>query len=304
LQKRNKIELLTHCDLDGIGCGVLINDSFPDANVHFCSHRDIDKNIQRITEDTILFIADIFPHEDKSIKHLNNMAVPIFFFDHHPGAVKELKRLYNVVQGSVVNLNYCAAVLLRNFLYRREDKFQELVHHINDFDANPNRNPNSIGFKLNLIMREIGIGKMYNMLKDQAAFHWRTDFDDILKIVNKKKNNVLKKAKEIEINNTHIIRNKNIVIFSDYQFIKFSNEIIERENNIDLYVFINDGELAFRKGQSYSIDCQKLAEHFNGGGHPYAAGAPKPDHLLNSPRDIVEDYLLNEIDTFLSTVQD
>ena len=55
------------------------------------------------------------------------------------------------------------------------------------------------------------------------------------------------------------------------------SKILDGHAGVDIAIALyKDGRIAFRRRDESNLDVRALAELFNGGGHPYAAGAKLP----------------------------
>jgi oligoribonuclease NrnB/cAMP/cGMP phosphodiesterase (DHH superfamily) len=126
-----KILSISHNDLDGVGCQILLGAVF--KNIHYinCSYYDIDKELKATNPDEydFIFVTDIFPNDKASLEKFNNLIL----IDHHQTAIHCPENHW------FVHKIYSATYLVKHFLdkmYRFEklEKYSKIVKLINDYD--------------------------------------------------------------------------------------------------------------------------------------------------------------------------
>lgn len=108
LNSNSKILNITHNDLDGVGCAILLSYVFKNINVISCSYYNIDATLNSINiEDyDFIFVTDIFPNSKDVLYRFKNLMV----IDHHQTATHSPKDNW------FVNTKYSATYLVKHFI--------------------------------------------------------------------------------------------------------------------------------------------------------------------------------------------
>ncbi len=131
IDKNSKILNVTHNDLDGTGCSILLGGVFKNIDYLVCSYFSIDKELLMINPDDYdyVFVTDISPKIDEVLDKFDNLIL----IDHHQSAKNDPKKK------RFVNRKYSATYLTNHFLTKmygeeRLARFSKLVKLINDYD--------------------------------------------------------------------------------------------------------------------------------------------------------------------------
>jgi oligoribonuclease NrnB/cAMP/cGMP phosphodiesterase (DHH superfamily) len=131
IPKDAKILAVSHDDLDGVGCQILLGGVFKNIEYRNCSYFNIDKELMAIDSKDYdyVFVTDISPKIHEVLDDFDNLIL----IDHHQNAKNDpTKHRY-------VNKKYSATYLTNHFLKKMygEDKlkrFSKIVTLINDYD--------------------------------------------------------------------------------------------------------------------------------------------------------------------------
>ena len=131
LPRNAKILSISHNDLDGVGCQILLGAVFPNITYINCSYFDIDKELLATdpTEYDYVLVTDIFPNNVESLEKFDNLIL----IDHHQTAINcPEKKWY-------VNKLYSATYLVKHFLDKmfgpeKLERYTRMVKLINDYD--------------------------------------------------------------------------------------------------------------------------------------------------------------------------
>ena len=122
---------ISHNDLDGVGCQILLGGIFKNIKYINVSYNTIDKELMNLEPDDFdyVFVTDISPKIQEVMDKFDNLIL----IDHHQTAVNtpEKKRY--------VNKNYCATYLVNHFLTKmyggdKVARFSKFVKLVNDYD--------------------------------------------------------------------------------------------------------------------------------------------------------------------------
>lgn len=126
-----RILSVSHNDLDGVGCQILLGGVFKNIEYRNCSYFNIDKELMTINGEDYdyVFVTDISPKIHEILDGFDNLIL----IDHHQNAK-------NVPEKNLfVNKKYSATFLTNHFLtkmYGKEkvQRYSKLVTLINDYD--------------------------------------------------------------------------------------------------------------------------------------------------------------------------
>ena len=91
-----KIAHITHSDLDGFGCSVLVGMVHPQRKTFFCGYNDIDRTVEKCMEDyDEIILTDIVPGKKVLTELLLFKGAKVTIIDHHKrSALKALENLW------------------------------------------------------------------------------------------------------------------------------------------------------------------------------------------------------------------
>jgi len=314
---------LSHNDMDGAGCNIVLRSRYPDMKTIHSSYNDIIENLELIDENMdhrvkAMFITDLnfdVPSFIQLAKVISrNPGVKFVYIDHHPyeGAVGEIfekiKKLPNFIV--VHEIGKSATKLCYETIKSDDVELGKLVDYINAFDIwLETQDPKNFkvgwflntifwelkmsGFKSNLIKNDYKIPKFFKtMYADQV--------EDKNKYIEKMKGNGLLIEDE---------ENSVLIAFSDKYKSWFQNDFPDyvvhilpyvSKNNISVRISntpevtwakeMKEEMVAFIQSYPYTMSC---------GGHEHAFGsaiepdAPKEDifALIEGLSEIAGTYL-------------
>lgn len=114
--------LISHNDLDGVGCGVVAHKSFDgDIAVYFCDIKGIDERIVEILEENSdvqrLFITDITPKLQSTLDYIGGLEADVTLLDHHETTIKTYETL--MIPDNMLcqfDMKRCGTKLLSDYL--------------------------------------------------------------------------------------------------------------------------------------------------------------------------------------------
>lgn len=299
-----KIKLLTHCDLDGIGCAILAYLAFgrDNVDVDYCNYDDVDGKIREFylcgksEEYDAIYITDISVDEevaveiDSLVKAEQNWKL----FDHHATSLWlneyewcEVRVAYNNgIKTSGTELFY--DYLFRNrYLFDCEDwklfNIDNFVIMVRDYDTWRWKELKYTGFKCKKLNDLFHIYGRYDFI-DWVLEHIEKPniFPDFSEI-----DEALLKIKQKEINYYIECKDKQIVekvdkfgyryglVFSDRYASELGNYISEVHPELDYIAMVNmsNGTVSYRTVKE-DIDLGgEIAHSHGGGGHRKAASS-------------------------------
>lgn len=283
--------LITHTDLDGIGCAILAKLFFKnDIEFILCkTYKDVNEYLEKINiaDYNKIFITDITCDE----KYMQSEK--ILLFDHHKTSLFLNQYKNCTVKVTLNNKLTCGAELFYQYLLSKGlCKYDYFVELIRLYDTWEWINYNSkIPYYLNNLIYILGTNNFINSYVEKLQKHDLNELNifsnterilleyqenQIQNFINNKKPYI--KTFNININN---IKRKIGICFAEQNQSILGNTIC-KEENIDIMIMINLNypSISFRT-ELEDIDVSMLAKKINisGGGHKKAAGSVLSDEI-------------------------
>ena len=275
---------ISHNDLDGLGCGVLIK-KFISGNIKtvYLGYDDIDRYIEDNYHyyDRII-ITDVSPQYG-TVEMLAGEK-DVLIIDHHASseALKDFHFTYH-------DITKCATMLTYEYLLQKgfkAEEYEEFARCINDVDMWFLKREDSL--KMSVLFNLMGIIRMEERFLS-AAYNGFTDTEKLLiTLEEERRDNYIKKA----MKNIETIKDKDgltfAVVFAESYVSELGNYIIS-EDISDYVMLINAQSKKISLRSRKDIDIRHIAERNGGGGHKNAAAFP----IKNETFDI--DNLLKNV---------
>jgi len=197
-------KLLSHNDLDGVGCGIIAKLAFgEDVEVRYNSvsflNQEVEKFLDQKTEDTFLFITDLSVNEENTIRldDYYKKGGKVQLIDHHKTALhlNDFEWGFVSVQDEDGTLT-SATSLLYEYLVKHEymtpspaiSEFVELVRQYDtwDWERNNNLEAQRLNALFYLISFDEFVEKMVTRLKESDHFYFDELETQILDMEEKK----------------------------------------------------------------------------------------------------------------------
>ena len=272
--------MITHTDLDGVGCAVIFKYAFgADADVRFVgNHVLVDREINAaIAEDPgMLIISDLSPSSG-SIANINNNAFKngIRVIDHHATALH-----LNHYDWANIDVNRCGTMGVYDELLPHLEGEIGIPHVypfcslVDDYDRWIHSTPDSK--RLNTLFFIMGRDAFIDRCLGTARPHKFNETDELLiSIATKEEKSHVDRAIQSALNNgmVDMFGHKALFVFSD----KYQSAIGEqcRVNKIDadfVAIFNAGSGTVSLRSIGDDIDVAEIAKLMGGGGHPKSAG--------------------------------
>jgi len=257
--------LVTHTDLDGIGCEILFRKYFQnkDLQVYNCDYNNVNETILNILEneeDFYLYITDLSVNElvAEKLDRLGN----VLLLDHHPTALW----LTDKYHWAIVDTSICGTKLFYNYLNTesRLSMYNNFVTYVDDYDRWVHNY--GISKKLNRLLYLIGKEKFVErFLKDEDSYLTPTE-QTLLKVEEARMERYLEKSKK-----KIYWSGKSIIIFAEQYHSELGHYLLNKFGaNIVFIVNPRDMKVSLRSRKD--VDCSVIARSYGGGGHPQASG--------------------------------
>ncbi|MFJ8516413.1 DHH family phosphoesterase [Lysinibacillus xylanilyticus] len=288
-------KLLSHNDLDGIGCGILAKLAFQEqVKVKYNSISSLDREIEYFLDnyerDTFLFITDLSPNEENE-KRLNDYYIAtgnVQLLDHHKTAFylneyewgKVLTEDENGYLTSATSLFY--QYLVTHGFLEQTNAITEFVELVRQYDTwEWEKNDNQQARRLNTLFFLVSIEefeeKMLERLKISEHFYFDEFEKKILTMEEEKIERYIRRKKR-ELVQTSIGDFFTGVVYAESYHSELGNELGKENVHLDFIAILNMGgkRISFRTIHDH-IDVSAIATQFGGGGHQKAAGCSLTD---------------------------
>lgn len=309
---KEKVVLVTHNDLDGVGCQIILKSICTnfDITVINCNYDKVDRIVKNLVTGSEhydrLFITDISVRDSSVVELINNTTCfsHVVLLDHHE-TVEELnsQSWATVKMVDENNKRVCGTTLLLDYIYNNITKdifkqyrdFAEIVRKWDTWDWFEHRNEENgmIPKKLNDLFHIYGIEKFETSMIEKLTLG-DSIFDEtdkvILDIKQQEINNYINQKdcsfKKIVVDN-HIVG----VVFGEKYISELGNELSSRHQDCDYIAIINGSTVSLRTTHT-NIHLGEIAKKYGGGGHKQAAGYCLP----SSMDELLRFYFDNSID--------
>jgi oligoribonuclease NrnB/cAMP/cGMP phosphodiesterase (DHH superfamily) len=271
----SKIISLSHTDLDGYGCQIIISNYFSTQNVSYMnsSYTKIDETIEYIAElgvnqnISVIFITDL----NLSQNNINTLKpllenTRIYVIDHHPVEFKEFKHSnFKFIWSE----EFCGTYLTWKFLNKNNklDRFKQFVSVIDSFDVWKKNDPN---FTTGLLLNdEFWLTSNKNIFFTKYLTY--SNFNpEALKSFNDAKDRYFQ-----ELESKKLIGSDGNIIFGFIN--KFNSHFTIQYPNFDIYINVYSyGLFSIRLKEEntnlrkYLLETFKTDKYINSGGHQTA----------------------------------
>jgi oligoribonuclease NrnB/cAMP/cGMP phosphodiesterase (DHH superfamily) len=288
-------KLLSHNDLDGVGCGILAKLAFGDqVNVRYNSISSLNAQVEWFLENddkhTFLFITDLSVNEEneKRLDAFYQAGGNIQLLDHHKTALpfNSYEWGHVVVEDAEENLTSATSLfyeyLVTHQLMKPSNVTAEFVELVRQYDTwEWEKNNNQEARRLNALFFLVSIEefeeKMINRLK--AGDHFR--FDEFeKKILDMEENKIERyiRRKRRGLVQTQAGGLFAGIVYAESYHSELGNELGKEYPHLDYIAILNMGgkRVGFRTIHDH-IDVSEVAGHFGGGGHAKASGCSLTD---------------------------
>lgn len=304
--------LLTHNDLDGVSCEIVLS-HYVSHFYHFrTSYSDLEecfKQISAYKEPFILVIADVnIRAESNPHQQLRNLlkrkdCKGLIYADHHMTETELLEELSAIENKYIVRVDQrkCAAQVLYDVITKIDStrKNSELLQFLRRVTAYDTWQQQSYYWKEGLMLNRLFASQGADQFKQRPRLFPLSDWEKekVLKIEAEEINQVKQMIQQGQ-------KHRNVFYLSGEITAPIGAiaDAVGRDfPEIDLvcHLYHNVISLRSRKrnGQGLAL---KVAKAFGGGGHPDAAGATIRDHLMDYPEASRLDALMERIGGILN----
>ncbi|MGG0391272.1 oligoribonuclease [Priestia megaterium] len=292
-------KLLSHTDLDGVGCGVLAKLAFGDRiKIRYNSIASLNREVEWFLENeernTHLFITDLSVNEEneKRLEEFYQTGGKVQLLDHHKTALhfNEYEWGHVVVEDNEGNLASGTSLfyeyLIENELIQTSNAVDEFVELVRQYDTwEWEKNNNQEAHRLNALFFLISIDefeeKMVNRLQNSDHFFFDEFEQKILDMEEDKVERYIRRKRR-ELVQTSIGDYLVGIVYAESYHSELGNELGKEYPHLDYIAMLNMGgkRISLRTIHDH-VDVSEVAGHYGGGGHAKAAGCSLTNEAYN-----------------------
>lgn len=286
-----RIKLLTHNDLDGVGCAVLAKIFLGEENVdiEYCNYDNIDDRALNSVDYDKIIITDISVAKEtasildkhKGIILLDHHKTAEHLNDYHWCVVKTEVREGLKTSGTRLLYDYLTnpgVDLLKTKDVNKETKvfvscFVECVRAYDTWDWVKQKT--QFSKDLNDLLYLLGLERFEKKCTKALLEHSEviTSFDRTLLEIEQEKMDEYIGNKQSELKTFQLGEYKVGGVFGEKYASQLGNKLA-KNNDVDFIAVINLPNSISLRGIKEDIDLGRIAKNYDGGGHPLAAGLP------------------------------
>lgn len=270
--------LISHNDLDGVGCGVVAREHFNgDIAIYFCDIKGIDERTIEILNENPdvkqLFITDITPKLQSTLDYIDTLDAKVILLDHHETSMKTYDNL--VIPNNMLcqfDMSRCGTKQLSDYLGELED-FATIV---DDYDRFQLKHKESI--ELNQLFGLYGEQEFFNRCNSLLAAYYRIELptsveESYLECIHMENDKYIqgkiKSIKPIEVMGKSIA-----LIYGDRLVSMIAKKMREDKLKYDYVAMVMNGSTVSLRAIADDAHCGNFAKQLNklGGGHAGAGG--------------------------------
>jgi uncharacterized protein len=283
-------KLLSHNDLDGVGCGILAKIAFGDeVKVRYNSisglNREVEWFLENDGKNTVLFITDLSVNEKNEQKldefHRNGGKVQLI--DHHKTALhyNDYEWGHVVVEDDEGKLTSATSLFYEYLISQQQiepkgaiSEFVELVRQYDTWEWEKNENQEAQ--RLNALFFLVSIDefeeKMIARLQSSDHFYFDEFEKKILDMEEDKIDRYIRRKRR-ELVQTELNGFFAGVVYAESYHSELGNELGKEYPHLDYIAILNIGgkRMGFRTIHDH-VDVSAVAGHYGGGGHSKASG--------------------------------
>ncbi|PGN08784.1 DHH family phosphoesterase [Priestia megaterium] len=292
-------KLLSHTDLDGVGCGVLAKLAFGDRiKIRYNSIASLNREVEWFLENEErnkhLFITDLSVNEEneKRLEEFYQTGGKVQLLDHHKTALhfNEYEWGHVVVEDNEGNLASGTSLfyeyLIENELIQTSNAVDEFVELVRQYDTwEWEKNNNQEAHRLNALFFLISIDefeeKMVNRLQNSDHFFFDEFEQKILDMEEDKVERYIRRKRR-ELVQTSIGDYLAGIVYAESYHSELGNELGKEYPHLDYIAMLNMGgkRISLRTIHDH-VDVSEVAGHYGGGGHAKAAGCSLTNEAYN-----------------------
>lgn len=304
-------KLLTHNDLDGVGCGILAKLAFgKQVKVRYNSVASLNREIEFFLEhdpsDTFLFITDLSPNKENEqrLDNFYHTRGKIQLLDHHKTALhlNDYEWGYVLVEDNQGKLTSATSLfykyLVKHRLLEPKDSIAEFVELVRQYDTwEWEKNENHQAHSLNSLFFLVSIDDFEEKMIDRLQTSEHFVFDELEKtLLNMEEDKIERyiRRKKREIVQSTVGAYITGIVYAESYHSELGNELGKEYPHLDyIAIIIMGGKRISLRTIHDHIDVSEIAGYFGGGGHQKASGCTLTEEAYN--QFVVETFHLEPI---------
>lgn len=263
---------ITHNDLDGIGCAILMEKVFPDIKTFPIDYRELPKVLPRVLEKAKMdqvYITDIALTEE--LAKLCDDHGKVQHIDHHVSS----KKVSDKYPWSLFDVKNCATYLLWKMLsqYANLEDYKEFVELVDNYDTwGHGTQPTEEAKDLNRLLKMLGPDVFAQRFKHKSSVKFNDVEEAIINVDKHMEERYLQEA----ITYTQAMRDKDgnifLLVAAEQYTSSLANYLLQQFEEAEYVVILDmlhDKASLRSKGK---VNVADLAKACGGGGHAKAAG--------------------------------
>ena len=263
---------ITHNDLDGIGCAILMEKVFPEVKTFPIDYRELPKVLPRVLEKakvSHVYITDIALTEE--LAKLCDDHGKVQHIDHHISS----KKVSDKYPWSLFDVNNCATYLLWKMLsqYANLEDYKEFVELVDNYDTwGHGTQPTEKAKDLSRLLKMLGPEVFVSRFKAKAS----VKFNSVEEAIINTDKNMEEKYLQEAITYTQAMRDKDgnifLLVAAEQYTSSLGNYLLQQFEEAEYVVILDmlhDKASLRSKGK---VNVADLAKACGGGGHAKAAG--------------------------------
>ena len=259
---------VSHNDLDGVGCGILIKKFLKDVTTYYCNYGEVDEIItENASNFDRLIITDLSPSREAFEEVMGEIEPMVI--DHHQTSDWLKEYPWNVH-----DISKCGTLLTLEYLEAEGcdvSDYRDFADCVNDFDMWHLNRPDSL--EMNMLFMKLGITRFEKRFLDKPYHVFDETERLIIDLETVRRDFYIKKASQTVKFYDDRDGLKAALVFAEEYNSELGNHIIqELEADYVLIINMQRGKASLRSRADVSIS--EIAEANGGGGHRNAAGFP------------------------------
>ncbi|KIL49327.1 DHH family phosphoesterase [Jeotgalibacillus soli] len=283
-------KLLSHSDLDGVGCGILAKLAFENqVKVRYNSisslNHEVESFLEKNDKNTFLFITDLAVNEEneKKLNEYYQTGGKLQLIDHHQTALhfNDYDWGHVVVKRDEGTLTSATSLfyeyLINHNLLAPSSSINEFVELVRQYDTwewekRNNREAQRLNSLFFLVATDEFEEKMIHRLKNHQHFFFDELEEKILDMEQNKMERYIHRKRR-ELVQAPIGKFLAGIVYAESYHSDLGNQLGKECSHLDYIAIINIGgkRIGFRTIHDH-VDVSKIASHYGGGGHAKASG--------------------------------
>lgn len=294
-----KYKMLTHTDLDGVGCAILARLYLKDVDVQYCSNNSIDERVREFLVDhesdmTHLLITDVSIDESVATELDQLKGIKVVLLDHHHTGLALNHYDWATVKVETDGFKHCGTELFYDYLMnllnpRRNvihEEFVELVrlHDVWEWEEKG----------------AVKAGQLSDLLQFLGLYHFCDDMvhkleygkiftkEDlrVLEILHETKESYIRrKLKQVE--KLQVGEYQVGLVFGEQHISELGNELAKEHVDLDIIGIFTGRKVSLRSVKEGIHLGEWSQKNYDGGGHKLAAGMSISDEKLERVAKII-----------------